>query len=57
MVSTKRYFCPGQSERNLKVIVCRCPKCGYEVEIFSDEDYTNCPSCKEIVRKQEATSN
>jgi uncharacterized protein (DUF983 family) len=30
--------CPGfQQFRNLKSFVCKCPECGTEKEIFSDE--------------------
>jgi len=30
--------CPGFQEfKNLKVFTCRCPECGAEKEIFSDE--------------------
>ena len=29
--------CPGQDLRNLRVSLHKCPNCGAEVEIFSDE--------------------
>ncbi len=30
--------CPGfQSFKNLQSFICKCPSCGQEVEIFSDE--------------------
>jgi DNA-directed RNA polymerase subunit RPC12/RpoP len=35
--------------RNVRPIECRCPECGYEVELFSDELNTTCPQCgKEV---------
>jgi len=46
------YRCPGQSDRNLKVDLIRCPHCGYELEIFSDELKVNCPSCGEPVYRE-----
>ena len=45
------YRCPGQSERDLKVELHKCPSCGYEVEIFSDELKVTCPSCGQPVYK------
>ena len=36
-VSTPQH-CPGYNDfKNLKVVVCKCSKCGKEKEIFSDE--------------------
>ncbi len=35
--------CPGAV--NLRLEVRACPVCGGEVEIFSDEYKTRCPSC------------
>lgn len=37
MDSTPRH-CPGfESLQSLKAFTCKCPECGTEVEIFSDE--------------------
>jgi uncharacterized protein (DUF983 family) len=37
-ISTTPAHCPGFQElRNLKSFICRCPECGKEKEIFSDE--------------------
>ncbi|MBC7190313.1 hypothetical protein H5U35_08980 [Candidatus Aerophobetes bacterium] len=47
------YFCPGQSERNLKAQTGRCPQCGWKVEIFSDEHSVKCPSCGRILLREE----
>ena len=38
--------CPGQDMKNLRVRLYKCPKCGSEVEIFSDEVSVKCPKCK-----------
>ena len=37
--------CPGQDFRKLRVSVYKCPSCGAEVEIFSDELKVKCPKC------------
>jgi uncharacterized protein (DUF983 family) len=35
---TTPQHCPGfESFRNLKSFICKCPQCGAEKEIFSDE--------------------
>ncbi|HOK56516.1 MAG TPA: hypothetical protein PKV21_04725 [bacterium] len=44
--------CPGTDPRFLKVEVKKCPKCGYEVEIFSDEVRVKCPKCKNYVYRE-----
>jgi len=41
--------CPGQDARNRTTAVIRCPSCGYDVEIFSDEIKRACPQCKKLV--------
>lgn len=44
--------CPGfQNFKNLKSFNCKCPNCGQEVEIFSDEfDKTRvCSGCNEPI--------
>lgn len=47
------YRCPGQSERNLEAELYRCPGCGCEVEIFSDELRQRCPRCtREVYGKR-----
>jgi len=30
----------------------RCPVCGYDVEIWSDETKTVCPQCKTTIRRE-----
>ena len=37
--------CPGQDMRNLRVSLHKCPNCGAEVEIFSDEMKAKCHKC------------
>ena len=41
--------CPGQNPRNLRAALCKCPNCGAEVEIFSDEMRVKCGECGEYV--------
>ncbi len=48
--------CPGQDRRNVSVENIRCPGCGYELEIFSDEVAVRCPRCKERVCRQRLPS-
>jgi NADH pyrophosphatase NudC (nudix superfamily) len=43
------FKCPGQDKRNIKTEMLRCPGCGYEVEIFSDEVKVSCPKCKNLL--------
>jgi NADH pyrophosphatase NudC (nudix superfamily) len=37
--------CPGQLSTNIRVALYRCPNCGAEVEIFSDEIKVKCYKC------------
>ena len=48
--------CPGQDMRNLRVSLHKCPKCGAEVEIFSDELKVKCHKCGENVYKEKIPS-
>ena len=48
--------CPGVDPRFLKVESRRCPHCGYEVEIFSDEIRRRCPQCKKDVYRKDLSS-
>jgi hypothetical protein len=41
--------CPGQDDRNIKSENIRCPDCGYQAEIFSDEIKVKCPKCKGLI--------
>ncbi len=44
--------CPGQDRRNIKAELIKCPSCGYNLEIFSDEVKIKCPRCKDAVYKK-----
>ena len=48
--------CPGLDTRFLKMGVHKCPHCGYEVEIFSDEIRVRCPKCKRYVYRDKVPS-
>jgi len=48
--------CPGQDNRNLRAELHKCPECGYEVEIFSDEPGRNCPQCRTRVLREQTPS-
>ncbi len=48
--------CPGQDKRNLKVETMKCPECGYELEIFSDEVDVKCPGCKGLACRERLPS-
>lgn len=45
--------CPGSDMRKLTASIHKCPKCGAEVEMFSDEIKRRCPECKTVVSKKE----
>lgn len=40
--------CPGQDPKKLEAKNIKCPSCGYEIEIFSDEVKVCCPKCKSM---------
>ena len=48
--------CPGQDIRNLRVQLSKCPNCGTEVEIFSDEPKVKCHHCGEYVYREKTPS-
>ena len=48
--------CPGQDGWNLKVAVYKCPTCGSEVEIFSDETRIKCRICGNYVYREKLPS-
>ncbi|MFH1137216.1 MAG: hypothetical protein V1816_14185 [Pseudomonadota bacterium] len=51
-MTTTPQHCPGfESNKTLKSFICKCPKCGTEKEIFSDEFNRahKCPGCKEEI--------
>ena len=48
--------CPGQDLRNLRVSLHKCPGCGHEVEIFSDEGRVKCPKCGQMIYREKVPS-
>ena len=48
--------CPGQDTRNLRVSLHKCPGCGAEVEIFSDEMKVKCQKCSTVVHRKQIPS-
>lgn len=43
--------------RYVRVITCKCPGCGAELEMFSDELKASCPKCGKEVTVQECEAN
>ena len=48
--------CPGSEGRNLNVEIFKCPGCGSDVEIFSDEMRFRCKKCGTMVVRGEVAS-
>jgi len=48
--------CPGQNPRNLRAALYKCPNCGAEVEIFSDEMRVKCDECDEYIYRERIPS-
>ncbi len=48
--------CPGQDSQNLRVELHKCPKCGYMMEIFSDESGVRCSKCGEVIHREKMSS-
>ena len=48
--------CPGQDIRKLKAAMYKCPNCGVEVEMFSDELRIKCKRCGQYVEKAHVPS-
>ncbi len=48
--------CPGQDTRKLRVALYKCPNCGTEVEMFSDELRLKCHKCGKYVYKEKVPS-
>ena len=44
--------CPGSDSRNLRVELHKCPNCGADVEIFSDESRVKCQKCGTLVYRE-----
>ena len=52
-MSTTPQHCPG-FQPNLKVFKCKCPDCGEEIEIFSDE-FDKAHKCKQCGKEIDFT--
>ena len=48
--------CPGQDSRNLRSAIYKCPNCGADVEIFSDELKFRCRKCGQLVYRDKTPS-
>ena len=48
--------CPGQDMLKLRVELYKCPGCGAEVEIFSDETRIKCQKCGTMVFREKMPS-
>ena len=48
--------CPGQDMRKLRSAIYKCPECGADVEMFSDELRIRCRKCKTLVYKEKVPS-
>jgi DNA-directed RNA polymerase subunit RPC12/RpoP len=51
-----RFVGPGQDTRNLRVELYKCPNCGAEVEIFSNEVKVKCYQCGKMVYRERLPS-
>jgi DNA-directed RNA polymerase subunit RPC12/RpoP len=47
--------CPGR-DKNLRAAIYKCPHCGAEVEIFSDEIKVKCRNCGKRVYRDKIPS-
>jgi DNA-directed RNA polymerase subunit RPC12/RpoP len=47
--------CAGQDSRNLRAGLYRCPTCGVEAEIFSDETRIKCKECDSYIYRDKMT--
>ncbi len=50
------FQCPGRDFRKLRVGLYKCPHCGTEVEIFSDEARVKCHKCGQMVYREKMPS-
>jgi DNA-directed RNA polymerase subunit RPC12/RpoP len=48
--------CPGQDSRWLSAELYKCPDCGHEVEMFSNETKVKCDKCGSWVHKEKLPS-
>lgn len=45
-------LCPGQDNRNLRGELYKCPNCGAEVELFSNEVKVKCYQCGKMLHRE-----
>lgn len=51
------FECPGsKSFKQPKPESLKCPYCGEETELWSDESEASCPKCKKVVARQPGAS-
>ena len=43
--------------RNVTAITCKCPSCGAEIEMFSDETKVKCSNCGKEITIEECRKN
>ena len=48
--------CPGQDNRNLRVSLHKCPTCGAEEEVFSNEVRVKCHGCGTYIYREKLPS-
>lgn len=48
--------CPGQDNRNLRVELFKCPNCGHEMEMFSNEVRVKCYRCGQWLYRERMPS-
>jgi len=49
-------LCPDPDQRKLRVGLYKCPRCGAEVQIFSDETRVRCHECGKMVDRNKVPS-
>lgn len=48
-------LCPDPDQRKLRVGLYKCPDCGAEVQIFSDETCVRCHECGKMVNRNKVS--
>ncbi|HEX74736.1 MAG TPA: phosphohydrolase [Dehalococcoidia bacterium] len=49
-------LCPDPDQKNLRVGLYKCPGCGAEVQIFSDETVVRCYECGKMIDRNKIPS-
>jgi len=50
------FLCPGSDQKGLRMGIYKCPRCGAEVQIFSDETGVKCHECGKIIDRSKVPS-